>query len=628
MKSFDFLRVKPALKSRSRLDLSFPHLTTEAIGQIQPLACKRLYPGDDWNVDAQYFSRVAPLMVPTYGRLDSKVAAFFVPCHQVAEDADAYFDGMTSYMGQTPLLRYFTVIDFHRSFLPQENPLFGAESPSVESDSSDFDFCISDSGSGPLHSPSIKGVDDVEDDSTTYYKLTPYGRWMYKFLSSLGYQFVPNPDENFDDNVAHKKLNAFPLLCACKAYNDWMSNSAKFNDSFLSQALLNIRQNKPVLTAGAGTSVTNWYHDGHLQPMLIFNLVACIKLVYESDYFSTAWLRPNSVAYSTLSHVTELQFQRSVNDNNGDEVALSTDMGTILAHNSLHATNLTSISQRGLQFLKSFDNWVRRNNFAGSRDVQQIYARFGIKPDYYRTHYAEVLGTATASMNVGDVMATSAGSVGTSGQSGYSENVLGEYAGKGIISGRLKFDCKASDHGYLIVLGWISVKASYPFGFDREVLRESPFDFYNPEFDGLSGDAISDMEVYSNPKQNLGGVTTDRSLETFGFTERYNDYRFSRDMITGDFRLYDTMKAWHFGRDLSTLWKSGENTAQSDSFMYYDRTGSQYNRIFNITDGSVDPIYTTVWFDISAIRPMQSLNEVPELGVGDVVVPKNGNVIN
>ena len=606
MKSFDVLRVKPALKSRSKLDLSFPHLTTEAIGQIQPLMSKRLYPGDMWNVVAQYFSRVAPLLVPTYGRLDSKVAAYFVPCHQVAEDADAYFDGMTSYMGQTPLLRHFTVGSFTAAFFPKENPLFGAESPSELSDANDFDFSVSDEEMGVL-----------------YFKLTPYGRWMYKFMSSLGYQFASNPNQGTEGDVSTKKLNAFPFLCACKAYNDWMSNSTKFNDSFLSQVLLNIRQNKQVTNSG-GTVVPGYYNTntGELSAGLIFDMLACVRLVYESDYFSTAWLRPNSVAFSTLSHVTELQFQHSVNDNNGDEVALSTDMGTILAHNSLHGTNLTSISHRGLQFLKSFDNWVRRNNFAGSRDVQQIYARFGIKPDYYRTHYAEVLGTATASMNVGDVMATSNGSVGE------SEVTLGEYAGKGIISGSLKFDCKASDHGYLIVFGWISVKASYPFGFDREVLRESPLDFYNPEFDGLSGDAISDMEVYSNPRQNKDGAVVDRSLETFGFTERYNDYRCSRDMITGDFRLYDTMQAWHFGRDLSELWKSGENTAQSDSFMYYDRTGSQYNRIFNITDGSVDPIYTTVWFDISAMRPMQSLNEVPELGVGDVVVPKNGNVIN
>lgn len=606
MKTFDVLRVKPALKSRSKLDLSFPHLTTEAIGQIQPLMSKRLYPGDMWNVDAQYFSRVAPLMVPTYGRLDSKVAAYFVPCHQVAEDADAYFDGMTSYMGQTPLLRHFTVLSFHEAFMPKDTPLYGAESPSIVSNQNDFDFCIKD------------GQDVV------YYKLTTYGRWMYKFMASLGYQFAPSPDITVDPGIAYKKLNAFPFLCACKAYNDWMSNSTKFNVSFLSSALLNIRQNKQVTNAG-GFPVPGYYDitSGELSAGLIFDMLACVRLVYESDYFSTAWLRPASVGYSTLSHVTELQFQKSVNDNNGDEVALSTDMGSILAHNSLHGTNLTSISQRGIQFLRAFDSWVRRNNFAGSRDVQQIYARFGIKPDYYRTHYAEVLGTATASMNVGDVMATSNGSVGD------SEVILGEYAGKGIISGNLKFDCKASDHGYLIVLGWISVKASYPFGFDREVLRESPLDFYNPEFDGLSGDAISDMEVYSNPRQNSGGdVFDDRSLETFGFTERYNDYRCSRDMITGDFRLYDTMKAWHFGRDLSQLWKSGENTAQSDSFMYYDRTGSQYNRIFNITDGSVDPIYTTVWFDISAMRPMQSLNEVPELGVGDVVVPKNGNVIN
>lgn len=117
----------------------------------------------------------------------------------------------------------------------------------------------------------------------------------------------------------------------------------------------------------------------------------------------------------------------------------------------------------------------------------------------------------------------------------------------------------------------------------------------------------------------------------FGFTERYNAYRYGRDNITGDFRDLRSngdMNCWHTGRNLSLIRSVGNLVAQSSSMNTLPQTDSEYNRIFSVTSGDVDHFYLTAHFSVDAVRPMLNLNQVADLGTGDSVVPRNGNVIS
>jgi len=279
-----------------------------------------------------------------------------------------------------------------------------------------------------------------------------------------------------------------------------------------------------------------------------------------------------------------------------------------------------SLGQRTLDFLKSFDDWVRRNNYSGSRAVQQIYSRFGIKTDDYKSHYAHVYATDAMPIQVGDVTATADS----------ADVPLGDYAGKGIMSGEKKVSIDVSDFGLILILGYFTITPMNPYGFDRRVLRNAPLEYYNPEFDGLGADAISVGEYFADPVYAPGENST---LDTavFGYTERYNSYRYGRDVITGEFRNYHSgadMNTWHTGRLLSGIRASNSLVAQSSSVNTMLPWESQFNRIFSITDGSVNHFYLTAHFNVSAIRPMLNLNQVPRLGEGDTTVPRNGNEIS
>lgn len=91
---------------------------------------------------------------------------------------------------------------------------------------------------------------------------------------------------------------------------------------------------------------------------------------------------------------------------------------------------------------------------------------------------------------------------------------------------------------------------------------------------------------------------------------------------------YTEMSVWHTGRILNDVRANGVMKAQSSAMNTMPQTGSEYNRIFADMNDDYDKFYLTCQFNVSAVRPMLSLNQVPRLGEGDTNVPKNGNVIS
>lgn len=586
MKGFDILKVKSAVKNHNKFDLSRTHLTTMNFGEIVPLMVEETVPGDKFNVGAEYFSRMAPMVVPTYGKFDFRTVAAFVPYHQVAVDSDAWFAGKTVWEGQTPHQRYISVGNLAYFVVQYCVTTTGANSANT-----DFTYTA---GSGTL----------------THTVFTNQGKYWVKVLNALGYALPQGVDyrttSTWYSSVRSVKLSAYPLLAFFKLYNDYMSQSQRFNTSALSNILQCVKYNRTVTGYNAST--------GELSYTLLKDMFDNLFLNYDNDYFTSAWQNPNMAlntpeSYSTLPVPSALNSDIVASNAKDNFIQSTVQQG--------QGYDYLALGQRALDFLKDFDDWVRRNNYSGSRAVQQVYSRFGIKTDDYRSHYANVIATDKLPIQVGDVTSTS------DTQGAY----LGDYAGKGIMSGSKGFEVSVSDYGLLIVLGYFTVVPMNAYGFDRRVLKSEPLDYYNPEFDSLGAQAISVGEFFTNPTSSSGS-TLDNAV--FGYTERYNEYRYGRDMITGEFRDFHggDMTAWHTGRDLTNIRDAGNLVAQSTSVNTLPQTNSEYNRIFSITNGSVDKFYLTARFNVSAVRPMLNLNQVTNLGEGDTVVPRNGNVIS
>lgn len=594
-KGFDVLHVKSAVKTRNKFDLSRTHLTTMNFGEIVPLMVEETVPGDKISVNANYFSRMAPLVKPTYGKFQFKTVNAFVPYFQIADDAEAWLAGKTIWEGSNTHPRQIPVMELAKYIINEcSASAVTIGGSSVTATSGNCDVRYTDASG-----------------ASKYALLTSAGKYCVKVLNALGYAIPQGIDlrtsSTWATTVGATLLSAYPLLAYFKAYNDWMSQSQRYNTSALSQWLKNVRHGVTTTGYVPGT--------GQIQSAGIKICFDNLKLCYDNDYFTSAWLNANS-ALGTLDALGS--FGAPYNSTGGVD-ALVSDSSNVRIQSTGSAGYSSNLSQRTLDFLKSFDDWVRRNNYSGSRAVQQVYSRFGIKTEDYRSNYAHVIGTDVSPVQVGDVTATAEG-----------QNVpLGDYAGKGIVSDGKGFQFSAEDYGLLIVLGYFTVTPMNAYGFDRRVLRNQPLDYYNPEFDGLGAEAISFGEVFANPIADSTDTSSD--LATFGFTERYNSYRYGRDVITGEFRNFHAdgdMNTWHTGRLLGDLRKSGTMLAQSSAMNTMESTNNQYNRIFSITDDYEDKFYVTAQFNVDAIRPMLNLNQVCNLGEGDTAVPRNGNVIS
>lgn len=598
-KGFDNLHLKAAVKSHNKFDLSFNHLTTMNFGQILPLFAQETVVGDKFNVQANYFSRMAPLVKPTYGKFTFNTVTSFVPYYQVCDGIDAYMAGNTVWEGRNIGSRYITYREFVYFVV---------------------NYCCSYISLSEIKSSDISLVN--VQGSRVAMKYTQIGKYYMKIMNSLGYQFPESVDlqtgSTWSTTVGVTKLSALPLLAFFKAYNDYMSQSQRFNTSQLTSYLSDIRHNHTI----QGTPTK--YNAGNytLSSGLLKEMFDLVFLQYENDYFTSAWADANAPLLQPGDVNTGLVIPSAAPS---DEIQFA-DNDNYLLFGTESTTGLNYLGQRSLDFLKAFDDWVRRNNYSGSRAVQKIYSRFGIKTEDYKSNYAHVIDTTKESVQVGDVMAMAD----TTG------STLGDYAGKGIMNSQKGFSYEAKDYGMLFVFGYYTVAPMMSFGCDRHVLRTNPYDYYNPEFDGLGAEAISYAEAFENPNYFSGDSYN--SLNVYGFTERYNSYRYGRDKITGEFRklCYNAngssaatdWNVWHTGRDLSAVRASGNMFAQSTSMNSLSPVNSEYNRMFSITTGDEDKFYLTCLFKVTAVRPMLSLNQVPRLGQGDTTISRNGNVIN
>lgn len=101
--SQEFSRVKVSTNKRSSIDLSHDQVTSTDFGKLIPICVRECLPNDDISLDPRVFIRLAPLAVPTFGRIKARVHTFFVPNRILWSKWDRWITGTSNVS-----LPYFT----------------------------------------------------------------------------------------------------------------------------------------------------------------------------------------------------------------------------------------------------------------------------------------------------------------------------------------------------------------------------------------------------------------------------------------------------------------------------------------------------------------------------------------
>lgn len=568
------------------ISLDQPWLGTAKIGQILPIYHEALIPGDHVRVNTSVFSRFAPLAVPSYVNLTLRTMTVFVPYHQLADGCESFFQNQKYFHGMNNVI---PKIKFSEISALLNNSYY---STSTGASATSFDVCAV-----------------ISATPWSYKRYTPLGMYAVKLLRSLGYnvgKYIMG-DSSAAASRLEFEMNALPLLAFAHGYNNYMSYSPQQNTSALTLLLESIKRS----SSSTGYSLT-WQN--------LDTIIKSILLTYDDALPTMAWADTYSNQGSNLSTVFH---QTSGLDTAGDLSVSSYDsIDVSAADGSLINEGDGAFNAAQIRLVMKYDDYFRRSMFGGSKDVEQIYSRLGVKIDDFRCRYPYFLRETSSPVSIGDVTSTSDTAVSSGGN--VTGGALGSYAGKAINDGgtSIDFDCK--DYGMLITYAWYAPTVLYIDGYDKEVLRINSLDFYQPELDQGFASTLQRREVCGNDYETSISPLSD----TFGVVPLYSQYLFGKQYVVGDFRIFDAFNSWHFGRDLAS---SFSVNAQDTGLIYMPQTGTAYERIFNVVDPSLvnaDTIYMDVHNDVKAHRPMKNYTGKVGLGDGDIDVGLNGSQLN
>lgn len=192
-----------------------------------------------------------------------------------------------------------------------------------------------------------------------------------------------------------------------------------------------------------------------------------------------------------------------------------------------------------------------RDARGGTRYTEIIQAHFGVTSPDARLQRPEYLGGGSTSVNVNPIAQTSSTDAQPTPQ--------GNLAAMGTASfGGIGFTKSFTEHG--VIIGLVSMRAdlNYQQGLNRMFSRSTRFDFYWPALAHLGEQSILNKEIYAQG-------TSDDAL-TFGYQERYAEYRYKPSIVTGLFRsnAAQSLDTWHLAQEFSALPTLGSTFIQDD----------------------------------------------------------------
>lgn len=173
----------------------------------------------------------------------------------------------------------------------------------------------------------------------------------------------------------------------------------------------------------------------------------------------------------------------------------------------------------------------------GSRYTEYL-AYLGVRAADSRLQRPEYLGGGKQTISFSEVLQTSPDmDAGDSELSG-----VGQMKGHGITALRSNTYRKFfSEHGYIMSLMSIRPKAMYMNGVHRHWLKSTREEFWQKELE-----QIGQQDVYKGEIFTVNGSETD----SFGFQDRYAEYRHIPAGVSGEFR--DTLNYWHWARSFAS----------------------------------------------------------------------------
>lgn len=200
-------------------------------------------------------------------------------------------------------------------------------------------------------------------------------------------------------------------------------------------------------------------------------------------------------------------------------------------------SSVTSITINNLRESFALQHLMEAYARGGSRYTEIIRSCFNVISSDARLQRPEYLGGFSEPMMINTVASTAA----------TSDNPQANLSAFGLATASEDgFTKSFEEHGYII--GFASIRASltYQQGLARKWSRRTRHQYYFPQLAHLGEMAVLNKEIYADG--------TDADEEVFGYQERWSEYRYHNNEITGKFRsnATGTLDNWHLSQYFTT----------------------------------------------------------------------------
>ena len=221
----------------------------------------------------------------------------------------------------------------------------------------------------------------------------------------------------------------------------------------------------------------------------------------------------------------------------------------------------------------------------GSRYTEYLQY-LGVTPADSRVQRPEYLHGAKQTIQFSEVLQTTP----TSDPSAPSDFGVGDMYGHGISAMRSKRSMKFhQEHGIVLTLLSVVPMSMYVNGMARMHFRSTREDYFQKELAQIGQQELYNGEVYSDG--------TDTDAETFGFQDRYAEYKHIGSTVHGDFR--NTLSYWHMARKFTS------RPALNQTYIECNPT----DRIYNVSTGTDNKMWIMVNHNVRARRMVPKSNK-------------------
>lgn len=485
---------------RSRWKQPFNHSTSFNHGQLIPIDCFDILPGDTYKLDLSSMIWMSNPIRPIFGNITAHISAYFVPMRLVWDYTKEFFGEnktsagyqSTTYKIPSAYLGYYPVNGFNGNV-------------------------VAGSVSHYLGKPITSGINLSNAIPVSVLKERAYYEIWNNYYRA---QQIQNPvlvsyGGNGSTatigtlNGSELSFSSLPLQ-VCKEFDYF--TAATLAPQYGPAVTLPLGSFAPVIASGTSLNESNspllWAYQGTDSLAIGNNGSAYVGIHDAVDGTPGSTFKQDASIFS-----------------NGDSFNITP--GNLFADLS----NATAATINNLRYAFAVQKYLERSNF-GSRFFEMLSVHYGVTSPDATLQIPQRLGHFDININVSTVLSTAGAAVDDSSELGMP----------GAVS------CTASKHhlfthaftepGYLMILLSTTHERSYSQGILREDMKLNRFDIYSPEFANLGDQEVLNAEIYYDDSS--------ANRDVFGYQEHWAEYRYRPHRTSGllDPRAPNALDFW------------------------------------------------------------------------------------